>query len=124
MSANSFMAASSLYGASCLRFSFLFFFFFFTTLGPFLSSCFHFFTLYRHSPYLESNDQSEHIYQAFKEQVLLKDLGHYFAWSSVDRYWDGPRNGRGRGMAAGKKKTKTFQTENECGIIVQREIWS
>lgn len=78
MSANTFVAALSLHGASCLRILSLFF----TILG--FSFCLQFvflflFTIYRRSPYLDRVIIVSISIRRSMGQVLLRGSGFYFA---------------------------------------------
>lgn len=67
----------------------------------------------------------DHIYQAFKGQVLEGSV-ICFAWTSVDGYWKGSGQGRRKRESAAKRKNsiKKFKMKTCIWLIVQGEIRS
>lgn len=106
MSANtSYGSISSLYWASYLRFSFLVF----TVVGHFYSCLVLFFVIVCVFSFYKLQalillGLGDHIYQAFKGQIL-KGSVICFAWTSVDGYWKGlGKERRKRELVAKRKK--------------------
>jgi hypothetical protein len=97
MSANTFYGSiSSLYGASYLRFSFI-------VLTTVLSCVFYCLCVFFYKlQALILLGLGDHIYQAFKGQIL-KGSVICFAWTSVDGYWKGSGKGTRKRKLAVKR---------------------